>query len=54
MLHARELRPVTAGALGAGGVAVSSDIVEIDDAAFRIHRARLVRDPDGHGLLVAQ
>lgn len=54
MLHARELRPATASALGAGGVAVSSDTVEIEDAAFRMHRGRLIRDPDGHGLLVAQ
>lgn len=54
MLHARELRPATAGALGAGGVAVSSDIVEVEDTAFQIHRARLLRDPDGHGLLVGQ
>jgi catechol 2,3-dioxygenase-like lactoylglutathione lyase family enzyme len=54
MLHARKLRPATAGALGAGGVAVSPDTVEVEDATFRIHRGRLLRDPDGHGLLVAQ
>ena len=54
VLHARDVRPATTGALGAGGVAVSSDTVEVEDAAFRIHRGRLIRDPDGHGLLVAQ
>ena len=41
-------------AVGAGGVATSPAVVEIDDAAFECHRARLVSDPDGHGLLVAQ
>src|SRR6266700_2629832 len=54
VLHARDVRPATTGALVAGGVAVSADTVEVEDAAFRIHRGRLIRDPDGHGLLVAQ
>jgi hypothetical protein len=43
-----------ARALGAGGVAASSTVVDRSDPTFRIKRARLVRDPDGHGLLVGQ
>jgi len=54
LLHAADLRTAAASAIGAGGAAVSSDAIELDDATFRIHRARLLRDPDGHGLLVAQ
>jgi catechol 2,3-dioxygenase-like lactoylglutathione lyase family enzyme len=41
-------------ALGAGGAAVSPAVVERTDAAFRCRRARLIRDPDGHGLLIAE
>jgi len=54
MLHAGDIGAATAGAIAAGGGATSPTIVERDDAAFRIKRARLIRDPDGHGLLVAQ
>ena len=54
VLRAANLPTATARALGAGGVATSPGIVEAEDAAFEFHRARLIRDPDGHGLLVSQ
>jgi catechol 2,3-dioxygenase-like lactoylglutathione lyase family enzyme len=44
----------SAQALQAGAVAVSPDAVTRDDPALKVHRARLLRDPDGHGLLFAQ
>jgi catechol 2,3-dioxygenase-like lactoylglutathione lyase family enzyme len=54
MLHASDVGAASDGAIAAGGAATSPAIVERDDTAFRIKRARLLRDPDGHGLLVAQ
>ena len=54
VLRASDVAAATYRALGAGGVATSPGIVETDDAAFEFHRARLLRDPDGHGLLVSQ
>jgi catechol 2,3-dioxygenase-like lactoylglutathione lyase family enzyme len=54
VLSARDPALATAGALGAGGTAISPDLVDVADAAFGIRRGRLVRDPDGHGLVVAQ
>jgi hypothetical protein len=42
------------GALAAGGTAVSTNVVERPDAAPGIQRGQLVRDRDGHGLLIAQ
>jgi catechol 2,3-dioxygenase-like lactoylglutathione lyase family enzyme len=54
VLRASDVGSASARALAAGGAAVSSTVVERDDAEFRIKRARLIRDPDGHGLLVAQ
>jgi catechol 2,3-dioxygenase-like lactoylglutathione lyase family enzyme len=41
-------------ALDAGGAAVSPALVERTDPAYRLERARLIRDPDGHGLLIGQ
>jgi catechol 2,3-dioxygenase-like lactoylglutathione lyase family enzyme len=49
-----DVAAATTRALAAGGVATSSTVVERDDGTFRIKRARLIRDPDGHGLLVGQ
>jgi catechol 2,3-dioxygenase-like lactoylglutathione lyase family enzyme len=54
LLRAGDVAATAGRALAAGGVATSSTIVERDDATFRIKRARLIRDPDGHGLLVGQ
>jgi len=54
LLRTADVGATTAHALAGGGVATSSTIVERDDATFRIKRARLIRDPDGHGLLVGQ
>jgi catechol 2,3-dioxygenase-like lactoylglutathione lyase family enzyme len=54
VLRAADPKAAIAGVLAAGGVATSPDVVEFEDAAYQIHRARLIRDPDGHGLLVAQ
>jgi catechol 2,3-dioxygenase-like lactoylglutathione lyase family enzyme len=54
LLRAPDPSAATARALGAGGVATSPAITEIDDTVFAFHRARLIRDPDGHGLLVSQ
>jgi catechol 2,3-dioxygenase-like lactoylglutathione lyase family enzyme len=54
LLRTSDVGAATGRALAAGGVATSSTIVERDDAAYRISRARLIRDPDGHGLLVGQ
>jgi catechol 2,3-dioxygenase-like lactoylglutathione lyase family enzyme len=54
VLRASDPGAASARALAAGGAAVSSNIVERDDVTFRIKRARLLRDPDGHGLLIAQ
>jgi catechol 2,3-dioxygenase-like lactoylglutathione lyase family enzyme len=65
-LHANDLAHwqtvlVTSGvasAIGAaamaGGVSVSATPVDVDEPVAGIHRAALVRDPDGHGLLLAQ
>ncbi len=54
LLRASDVDAATGQALAAGGVATSSKMVERDDATFRIKRARLIRDPDGHGLLFGQ
>jgi catechol 2,3-dioxygenase-like lactoylglutathione lyase family enzyme len=54
LLRTGDVAATAARALGAGGVAASSTVVERNDPTFRIKRARLVRDPDGHGLLVGQ
>jgi catechol 2,3-dioxygenase-like lactoylglutathione lyase family enzyme len=54
VLATRDVAAASAAALGAGAAAVSSDVVELDDAALAIRRGRLVRDPDGHGLVLAQ
>ncbi|HVZ72751.1 MAG TPA: VOC family protein [Polyangia bacterium] len=54
VLSADDVAAASARALGAGGAAVSPDVVELDDPAFAFHRGRLVRDPDGHGLVVAR
>jgi catechol 2,3-dioxygenase-like lactoylglutathione lyase family enzyme len=54
VLKAVDVAAASSRALAAGGVAVSSTAVEREDATFRIKRARLIRDPDGHGLLLAQ
>jgi catechol 2,3-dioxygenase-like lactoylglutathione lyase family enzyme len=54
LLHTTDIAGATSRALAAGGVATSSTIVERDDTTFRVKRARLIRDPDGHGLLVGQ
>jgi len=37
-----------------GGIVVSAKPVDLDDRLAGIHRAALARDPDGHGLLLAQ
>jgi catechol 2,3-dioxygenase-like lactoylglutathione lyase family enzyme len=54
VLHAPDLNVAAAEAIGAGGAATSPKVVDREDVAFGTHRARLIRDPDGHGLLVAQ
>ncbi len=54
VLRAADPKAAIAGVLAAGGVATSPGVVEFEDAAYEIHRARLIRDPDGHGLLLAQ
>jgi len=54
VLRVTDLGAASAEALAAGATAVSPDVIEVSDGAFRIRRARLVRDPDGHGLLLAR
>jgi catechol 2,3-dioxygenase-like lactoylglutathione lyase family enzyme len=54
LLRTSDVGAVTARALAAGGSPTSSTIVERSDVGFRIARARLIRDPDGHGLLIGR
>jgi len=54
LLHTSDVAATSARAVGAGAAATSSTTVDRADAAFRIKRARLLHDPDGHGLLVGQ
>jgi catechol 2,3-dioxygenase-like lactoylglutathione lyase family enzyme len=54
LLRTPDVDASSSAALAAGGTAVSPVIVEDPDGSFAIHRGRLIRDPDGHGLLVAQ
>jgi len=54
ILRARDPKAASSVALNTGALAVSAEVVELEDAAYQISRARLIRDPDGHGLLVAQ
>jgi len=54
MLHAPDVAATTAHALGAGAVTTSPAPVDRADPTFAIKRARLLRDPDGHGLLFGQ
>lgn len=53
VLRAGDVATTSARALAAGAEATSSAAVERNDAAFRFTSARLLRDPDGHGLLFA-
>lgn len=53
-LRASDLPAVAAGALAAGGRATSPEVVEIEATTLQIHRGRLIRDPDGHGLVLAR
>jgi catechol 2,3-dioxygenase-like lactoylglutathione lyase family enzyme len=53
-LRAGDVATASARALTAGAEATSSTVVERDDTTFRFSRARLLRDPDGHGLLIAR
>lgn len=53
-LRSTELGAAAVRALAAGAGAVSPGVVERHDPTYRHHRARLVRDPDGHGLLLAE
>jgi catechol 2,3-dioxygenase-like lactoylglutathione lyase family enzyme len=54
VLVASNVAPAVTAAMAEGGVAVSPRPVDIDDHLTSIHRAALIRDPDGHGLLLAQ
>jgi catechol 2,3-dioxygenase-like lactoylglutathione lyase family enzyme len=54
VLIAPDVGAATGSALAAGGTAISPRVVERLDAAVGIHRGQLIRDPDGHGLLIAQ
>ncbi|HVT10616.1 MAG TPA: VOC family protein [Polyangia bacterium] len=54
VLRAADADAASAQALQAGAAPVSGETVTRDDPALQIRRARLVRDPDGHGLLIAQ
>lgn len=54
VLRAGDAGAAAARALAAGATPASSGAVEIDDRVDGIRRARLVRDPDGHGLLIAE
>jgi hypothetical protein len=53
VLRAADLPAAARGALAAGAVATSAAVVDLKDV-YGIQRARLLRDPDGHGLLLAQ
>lgn len=54
VLRAADAETASARALQAGAAAVSPEAITRDDPALQVHRARLLRDPDGHGLLIAQ
>jgi catechol 2,3-dioxygenase-like lactoylglutathione lyase family enzyme len=54
VLFTTAVGPAAGAAATDGGVAVSATPVDFDDRVAGIHRAALVRDPDGHGLLLAQ
>ena len=54
LLHTSDVAATAARALGAGAAATSPTPIDRADGAFRIKRARLLRDPDGHGLLFGQ
>jgi len=54
LLRTSDVGAATERAVSAGAQAISPAAVERRDAAFRVQRARLIHDPDGHGLLLAQ
>jgi catechol 2,3-dioxygenase-like lactoylglutathione lyase family enzyme len=54
VLYTNGVAPAAVAASADGGVAVSATPVDLEDRATGIHRAALIRDPDGHGLLLAQ
>jgi catechol 2,3-dioxygenase-like lactoylglutathione lyase family enzyme len=54
VLASPDVTGASGAALRAGATAISPELVELDDAALAIHRGQLIRDPDGHGLVLAQ
>jgi catechol 2,3-dioxygenase-like lactoylglutathione lyase family enzyme len=54
VLYTSSVAPAATAATAGGGAAVSAKPIDLDDRASAIHRAALIRDPDGHGLLIAQ
>jgi catechol 2,3-dioxygenase-like lactoylglutathione lyase family enzyme len=54
VLYTSEVVSAARAATADAALAVSAKPVELDDSTTRIHRATLIRDPDGHGLLLAQ
>jgi hypothetical protein len=54
VLYTRGVAPTAAAATADGAIAVSAQPIDVEDRATGVHRAALIRDPDGHGLLLAQ
>ena len=54
LLRTPDVAGTSARALAGGAAATSSTPVDRADSTYRIRRARLLRDPDGHGLLFGQ
>jgi catechol 2,3-dioxygenase-like lactoylglutathione lyase family enzyme len=54
VLHARDLQRALASVTAAGATAAPGRATDFADAAYRIKKAALVNDPDGHGLLLAR
>ena len=54
VLHARDLPQALATATAAGAVPAPGHLTTVGDASYLLNEAALIRDPDGHALLLAR
>jgi catechol 2,3-dioxygenase-like lactoylglutathione lyase family enzyme len=54
LLSTRDVAATALAARAAGATMVSSEVTDLDDKVARFRRGILLRDPDGHGLLLTE